>query len=214
MRFEVHTPAHRSFDESPNSLRLVKAAKRAFLRSGGTKFSIRSVAKEARISVGAVQHYYPTRDKLVAAMLEYVVNEYERAYEEVFTTLPFNGEARLYSALDYLVVDACNQESRQFFFALYSLSCHNRFVATLVDEVFFHHRNNIAALVGAARPAFSELQCFDTATQIVGLLEGLPILAGSDVHHGLDCATMARLIRAGVGQLLAGGSDAGKSEAV
>ena len=80
MRFHLRAPEHRAFDENSSSLKIVKAAKRVFLRGTDSGFSMRNVAKEAGMSMGAVQHFFPTRDELMAAMLEYVVNEYEAAY--------------------------------------------------------------------------------------------------------------------------------------
>jgi AcrR family transcriptional regulator len=135
MRFAIRTPAHRAFDENASSLRIVEAAKQVFLRSADAGFSMRNVAKEAGMSMGAVQHFYPTRDQLIAAMLEYVANEYETVYERVFNELPFNGEARLLGIVDYLVADIVRPETRQFFFALWALGCHNKFAAALVDEM-------------------------------------------------------------------------------
>lgn len=154
------------------------------------------------MSVGAVQHYYPARDKLLAAMLEYVVNDYDEAYERVFRELPFNGEARLLGAIDYLTADLLQPETRQFFFALWSLSCHNKSAAALVDEIYIYHRRSLASFIGAARPAFSEQQCFETATQLAALLEGLMIFTGPDMKHALNRATLTRTVRAAVAKLL------------
>src|SRR5437764_527458 len=65
MRFSLRAPEHRAFDENSSSLRIAKAAKRVFLRAGDAGFSMRNVAKEAGMSMGAVQHFYPTRDGLM-----------------------------------------------------------------------------------------------------------------------------------------------------
>jgi len=202
MRFVIRTPAHRVFDESPATLKLLKAAKQVFLRSGDSTFTMRNVAKEAGISVGAVQHYYPSRDQLVAAMLEYVVNDYEDAYERVFKTLPFNGEARLLGALDYLASDLCDQETRQFFFALWALGCHNKFAAALVDEMYWHHCRNLASFIGAARPGFTEQECFDAATKIAAMIEGLMIFTGARTKHALSRTSVTRMVRTAVVKLL------------
>ncbi len=212
MRFVIRNPAHRTFDESAGTLRVVKAAKQVFLRSGDSTFTIRNVAKEAQMSVGAVQHYYRSRDQLLAAMLEYVVNDYEDAYERVFRALPFNGQARLLGALDYLASDLCNQETRQFFFALWALSCHNSFAAALVDEMYQHHRRNLASFIGAARPAFSERQCLDAATEIAAMMEGLMIFTGAETKHALGRTTVARMVRSAVLKLLTDDSQIRQSE--
>ena len=157
------------------------------------------------MSIGAVQHHYPARDQLLAAMLEYIVNDYDAAYQRLFSGLPSNGEARLIGAIDYLTRDLCNQETRSAFFSLWALSCHNKFAAALVDESYLHHRRNLAGFIGAARPGFSQDQCFHAATAIAAMLEGLMIFTGSGMRHALDPTRLTAVVRAAVTRLLSDG---------
>ena len=203
MRFTIRSPVHKPYDESAGTLKVVRAAKLVFLRSGGAAFSIRGVAKEAGMSMGALQHFYPTRDQLVAAMLEFVTNEYEAEWERVCRDLPFNGEDRLMRAIDYLAGDIQQQETRQFFFSLWALSCHNKFAAALQDEMYAHHSRNMAAFVGAARPDFSERQCVEAAMQIVVLIDGLMLFTAPNTKHFSSRAAVARLIKRAVKKLIA-----------
>lgn len=160
---------------SPGAMRVLRAAIRLFIRAGGSGFTTRGVAKEAGLSLGAVQHFFRTRDQLLAAMLEQFLSDYRRAYDRLAGELPFNGEARLMGALDYLVADAWRPDSRRFFFNLYALSCHSAFVARLFNEVYAHHRRRIAGFIGAARPDLTERQCYDLALEVAALLEGLMV---------------------------------------
>jgi AcrR family transcriptional regulator len=153
--------------------RILQAAVRSFIRDGGGAFSARGVAKEARMSLGAVQHFFPAKEQLIAATLEHVIADYRRAYERLEAELPYNGEARLLAIVDYLVASAWKQDSRKFFFNLYALSCHNDFAADLLNDTYAHHRRRLAAFIGAARPQLSEQECFDLALQLSALTEGL-----------------------------------------
>lgn len=202
MRFTIRSPEHKPFDESAGTLKVVRAAKLVFLRAGGSQFSIRGVAKEAGMSMGAVQHFYPTRDQLLAAVLEYVTNEYEAEWEQVSRDFPFNGEVRLMHAVEYLAVDILQQETRQFFFALWALSCHNKFAAALQEEMYAHHSRNIAAFVGAARPAFGERECLEAAMQIVVLIEGFMLFTAPNTKHFASRAALVRMIKHAVTKLI------------
>jgi len=202
MRFSIRSPGHRPFDENSSSLKIVNAAKQVFLRETDSGFSIRNVAKEAGLSMGAVQHFYPTRDKLMAAMLEFVVNEYEAAYERVFTELPFNGEARLFGVIDYLALDITRPQTRQFFFGLWALGCRNKFAAAFIEEMYSHHRRQLAALIGAARPAFSEEKCFEIAVQVAALIDGLMIFTAPGTRHFTSRAALGKSVKASVKKLL------------
>ena len=160
---------------SAGAMRILQAAIRLFIKAGGSGFTTRGVAKEARLSLGAVQYFFRTRDQLLAAMLQQYLGEYARGYDRLAADLPFNGEARLMGALDFLIADSFRPDARRFFFNLYALSCHNRFVAQLFNEVYAHHRRRIAGFIGAARPNLTEQQCYDFALEVAALLEGLMV---------------------------------------
>lgn len=202
MRFTIRSPQHKPYNESEGTLKVMGAAKLVFVRSGGSKFSIRAVAKEAKMSMGAVQHFYPTRDQLIAAMLEYVTNEYETEWERVSRDFPFNGEDRLMHAIEYLAADILEQDTRQFFFALWALSCHSKFAATLQEEMYAHHIRNMATFVGAAKPDFSERQCVDAAMQIVALVEGLMLFTAPGARHFGSRTALVRLLKRTVRKLV------------
>lgn len=155
--------------------RILAAAISLFVRDGVAAFTARGVAKEAGVSLGSVQYIFPTKDLLLAAMLERVLADYDEMYGRIAASLPFNGEERLLGVIEFLVADIWRADSRKFFFNFYALSCHNSFAASLLIDTFSHHRRRIAAYIGAARPNFSEEECFNVALQISALIEGLMI---------------------------------------
>lgn len=181
---------------------ILRAAIALFVRDGGAAFTARGVAKEAGVSLGSVQYIFPTKDALLAGMLERVLADYETAYRHVEAKLPFNGEARLLGVIDYLLGDIWRRESRNFFLNFHALSCHDEFAAKLLTQTYAHHRRRIAAYIGAARPGLSERRCFDAALQIAALIEGLMLYTGPgsaaivkrDHLAGLVKDTVLRLI--------------------
>jgi AcrR family transcriptional regulator len=158
--------------------RILRAARRLLVRAGGAGFSARGVAKEAGVSLGAVQHFFPSKDALLAATLEHVLAEFRRAYERLQEELPFNAEARLLGVIDLLVADVWRQDSRKFFLGLHALSCHNRFAERLLSAMCEHHQRRLAGFIGAAATHLSEQQCLDLALQLCAMLDGLMIYTG------------------------------------
>lgn len=165
----------RAASHSEAALRILRAAIRLFIREGSAEFTTRGVAKEAGVSLGALQHFFRTKDELLAAMLAQVLADYGRMYDKLAEELPFDAEARLLGVIDYLVTDTWRPDTRRFFLNLYALSCHNAFAAKLLNEVYAHHRRRLATYIGAARPNLSDEECFDLALQITALVEGLMI---------------------------------------
>ena len=187
---------------SAGAMRILRAAIRLFIKAGGSGFTTRGVAKEAGLSLGAVQHFFRTREQLVEAMLEQFLSEYRQAYDRLAAELPFTGEARLMGALDYLVADAWRPDARRFFFKLYALSCHSRFVARLFNQVYAHHRRRIAGLIGAARPNLSEQQCYDFALEVAALLEGLMIYTAPGARSVRSREHLTELVKDSVHRLI------------
>jgi AcrR family transcriptional regulator len=158
--------------------RVLRAARRLFVRAGGAGFSARGVAKEAGVSLGAVQHFFPSKEALLAATLEHVLAEFRRAYDRLQEELPFNAAARLLGVIDLLVADVWRQDSRKFFLGLHALSCHNAFATRLLRNMCEHHQRRLAGFIGAAAPHLSEQQCLDLALQLGAMLDGLMIYTG------------------------------------
>jgi AcrR family transcriptional regulator len=185
-----------------SAARILRGAVRLFIREGGAAFSARGVAKELGVSLGAVQHSFRTKDQLLAAMIEQVLADYAQKFQELDQSLPFNGEARLLKAIDFLVADTWRPESRRFFFNLFALSCHNSFAARRMSEVYAHHRRRIASYIGAARPNFSEGKCFDLALQVAALIEGLMVYTAPGAKSVPSREHLADMIRATVLRLI------------
>ena len=182
MRFQLQPGARSATTAGAGATRVLRAAKRLFVRSGGSGFSARGVAKQAGLSLGAVQHFFPTRAALLAATLESVVNEYEAAYAAIFAQLPLDGEARLLRVIDWLIDDSWRPQTRQFFLGFWALSCHDRNAARMLDQAYAHHCANLAAFVKAARPALGDGRCRALALQVAALIEGLTVLSGLGAH--------------------------------
>ena len=178
MRFQLQPGARSATTAGAGAARVLRAAKRLFVRSGGSGFSARGVAKEAGLSLGAVQHFFPTRAALLAATLEAVVNEYETAYAAIFAKLPLDGEARLLRVIDWLIDDSWRPQTRQFFLGFWALGCHDRNAARMLDQAYAHHCANLAAFIKAARPGLGDGSCRALALQIAALIEGLTVLGG------------------------------------
>jgi len=210
MRFQLQRPAHRRAGTDAGAARVLRAARRLFVRSGGAGFSARGVAREAALSLGAVQHFYPTRAALLAAMLEFVVNEYDAAYAAILARLPLDGEARLLHLVDWLIEDSWRPQTRQFFLGFWALGCHDRNAARMLDRAYAHHCANLAAFIKAARPALADARCHALALQLAALIEGLTVLGGLGAQRRTRPRVRAEA-RAAVLRLLGPGAATGVS---
>lgn len=60
---------------------ILEAAEQLLIDSGYHNFSMRKVATKAGVSVGNLQYYFPSKDKLLEALLDHVIQNYLDAFE-------------------------------------------------------------------------------------------------------------------------------------
>jgi AcrR family transcriptional regulator len=195
-------PKRSDSNQSPNGQRVLKAAKAVFIRDGATVFSARGVAKEVGLSLRSVQHYYPTTEKLLAAVVDLVIHEFESAYEELYKRLPFNGEARLLGVIDILLASNWQQDTRRVFYGLYALSCYKKFAAKLMDRMSARHIHQLATLIGAARSHLTEKRCMELAVIVAAILDGTMIFTGPGEGRLISKSALSQAVRDGILALL------------
>lgn len=172
MRFRSAKVRRSAYEGTRQADRILRAARAVFVREGAAGFSARRVAKEAQLSLGSVQHVFPTSDALLVAMLEYVITAYDDGYADMVAKLPLNAAARWQAVTDYLVDDIFRPDTRRFFWGFWALGAHNRLAGTLVREAYDHHRRSLAGFVAALRPELDERECLGIAVQVAALIEG------------------------------------------
>ncbi|MFB6128417.1 MAG: TetR/AcrR family transcriptional regulator [Halorhabdus sp.] len=93
-------PLERSFSETDEAI--MRATYRALREHGYADLTIEGIAEEYGKSTAAIHYHYDTKDDLLAAFLEYVIDQFVGTVHEVETTDP---EKRLDSLLDKLLVE-------------------------------------------------------------------------------------------------------------
>jgi AcrR family transcriptional regulator len=182
--------------------RILAAGRRLFIDEGWAAFTTRRVAREAGVSLGSLQHFFPSKEQLLAGMLEDIIAAYGQQFAEMEAQLPQGGQERLLAAVQFLIDDIWRPESRKFFMNLFALSCHSVSAGRLLNEVYAHHRRRIAGYVATARPGLRERECLDLGLQIAGLIDGLMIYTAPDARAVSSRAQLAEMVRGAVLRLI------------
>ncbi|MCD2203761.1 MULTISPECIES: TetR/AcrR family transcriptional regulator [Halobacteriaceae] len=82
---------------------IMRATYRALQEHGYADLTIKRIAEEYGKSTAAIHYHYDTKDDLLAAFLDYILDQFQNTVHEVETTDP---EQRLDLLLDKLLVDA------------------------------------------------------------------------------------------------------------
>jgi len=188
--------------QSSNAQRVLRAAKAVFIRDGASAFSARRVAREVGLSLRSVQHYYSTTEKLLAAVVDLVIQEFELEYEELYRKLPFSAEARLLGVIDILLASNWRQDTRRVFYGLYGLGCYKKFAVKLIDRMNARHTHHLATLIGAARSQLSEKRCTELAVIVAAILDGTMLFTGPGDERLISKSALSQTVRASILALL------------
>ena len=164
---------------------ILEAARRVLVEAGYTQFSLRNIAAAAGIHLSNLQYYYPTREAVIHALLDHVVQSYDAHYEERFRKLPPDAQARFEAVIDYLVEDIGDAGTRRFFIQLWALleSTDSSGVGSLLNELYARHIESLARHLAAINPELSPAARQQRAAMIAAMIDGMMLMLGdADLH--------------------------------
>ena len=160
-------------DVDEPSDRLLASVLDLLVAEGYEGISIRRVAAAAGVSIGAVQHHFPTKDALLAAAMERVSRQFEARLDRRIA--PGAGPAEVLRAVAEELVST--GEERRPASVIWIVRLARAAVHEPTAEV---HRREwqqvedlLAHLIAAARPDLAAQAARDEATVLLALLDGL-----------------------------------------
>lgn len=187
-RRDEPSPAQRS----NNRTLALEAAKRLFIEEGYAAFSMRKVARAIGISQGHLQHFFPTRDDLVNAMLQDAAAHYIEVYETILGKREGDPVNRFNDVVRFLLDDITNREVTNFFFELWPMTAHNETAGAMLRNIYRQNCVGFSKVIRDMRPECDLETVEDMALQILSLIDGLILFCHS---AGPDEATLARVKR-------------------
>jgi AcrR family transcriptional regulator len=170
---------------------LVSAARALFVDGGYAAFSLRSVAKACQISLGHLQHFFPTKGSLVYAMLDEAAAEYARVYEGFLASPEISAQDRLRAAVTYLIEDAWNDRTTRFFVEFWSVTGQDEGAQALLSKLYLANRGAVQRFIADARPELTEAVAAAAALQIIALADGFMLYVYSERPDRDSFAAMA-----------------------
>lgn len=163
---------------------ILVAATNILVNRGLANLTTRSVADDVGISVGNLAYYFPSKDALLRAIIEHVINGYDEELQKEFESFPDNPIDRFKAFLRYLVDDARKPEVQRFFYQLWGIATVNAQVAEARTDMYRHFSSQLLALLQDIDPSMDSQEMKDTAFGIMTCIEGLHVIFGSgDISH-------------------------------
>lgn len=154
---------------------ILDIARKLFTNGGYAEMTMRQVAEQTGISLSNVQHYFPTRESLLQALLESVMEAYDPAYQAI-DNLNIAPREKLEAAVRYLLADAKKAESEKLFVEIWSVATRDPIGREIFDKMYSHHRANLARLIATANPELTERDVQLRAALVAMQIEGLMLL--------------------------------------
>jgi AcrR family transcriptional regulator len=154
---------------------IVHSARQLFVREGHSAFSMRAVAKQQGISLGHLQHFFPTKSDLLSAMLEYTAASYLKAYDDFLATLSDTPDHRFRQVVKYLLDDVSNEEVAIFFLELWPVTVRDTSSRGLLRRLYQRNRYDFAQFIAAIRPELPSSRVDSLALQVLAMIDGVLI---------------------------------------
>lgn len=170
---------------------LLQAARTQFIDGGYAKFSLRAVAGVCGVSLGHLQHFFPTKTSLVMAMLKEASQEYVAAYQGFTASLELDPHERLLAVLAYLIDDARSERTVRFFVELWSVTVRDDMAHELLRELYRFNRTAFSPFIAAVRPDLTSQQTDSVSRTVIALIDGLIVYVQSERPGDAEFAAAA-----------------------
>lgn len=155
---------------------ILSSAIKVFIAEGYAGFSLRKVAAAAEVKLSNLQHYFPSKDALLEAMMMVEIEAYLASFEEIRSH--GSAEQQLAELVDMVVEDLKTKKTTIFFPELWSLSNHHQAMTKHMDAMYRRYRLVVKEIIRAINPALNDRQVKHLALFITASLEGHTVFVG------------------------------------
>jgi len=168
-------------------------AREVFALEGYAGLSVRGVAARIGATLGNVQHYYPTTDK----MLLHGADEYQASVNRIVASMPdAPGRERFLAAMAYLIEETRVPVSRGMLLKSLALAGRHSFAADMCEQMIGRARRTLRHLIADVAPDLDPPDLDGRAALIVALILGMLFTPGGGRHDGdgLDHAAQKAML--------------------
>ena len=167
---------------------ILEEAKNTLVDEGFSGLSFRNVAKRARITVGNVTYYFPTKDDLLIELAGYIFERWEARFRRNLPSdLTDKMDVFLYS-IRYMIEENKRVKSNRLLLEMWAMANHSTAVMKMLDAFYCKMRAWIENMLAEIAPNQPLQKRQLRAALITSQIEGLMVLIGPNrkVHKELE----------------------------
>ncbi len=148
------------------------------VKKGVASVTVRGVARAADMTPGNLGYYFSSYDKLLQALLDWVLDPYLRAFEFLRTDAGEDPVASLHAVLNYVLEDLANEDTTMFFPELWVLANRGDQAAERMRGLYDTYMSVLKELISAVRPDLSRTHIDELALFMCASIEGQTVFIG------------------------------------
>lgn len=153
---------------------ILQAARELLASEGHAGLSMRRVAQAAGMTLSNVQHYYASRDLLLEALLQTILDEFQSKMDRISAEMRERPRLeRFLSTADMFLEEVTDPVTHAIFFEIWALASRNPFASNLMDKMLGRERKTVYNLIRGLNPAIPDEEYMQRAILMVAQIEGL-----------------------------------------
>lgn len=157
---------------------ILEAARKLMINEGVHAVTVRGVARAANISPGNLGYHFPSYDKLLHSLTEWVIEPYLRTFAYLRASAVDDPLVSLEAVMSYVLDDLANEDTTMFFPELWVLANRHTGAAACMRELYDAYIAVLKDIISAARPDLDAEQCQHLALFICASIEGQTVFVG------------------------------------
>lgn len=174
---------------------ILKVATEILAFEGYSKFTMRHIADRAGITLRNVQYYFKTKDILFQSVIEQRLKHDIESATKVIENHNLSAEDRFLAFVDNSLEENTTPFIRGLQFELWAQANHDAFAAKCRDHMTTVYSKFIYELIKPLTLGQSEKTRREKAVILLSMLQGFPLVEGSDIHIEFAIGNLRKLFR-------------------
>jgi len=178
-----NVPARRASNHvtgsSATQTAILGAARKALVAEGSSRLTLRRVAEIAGIAVGNLTYHFPSKRKLIRALIEDLIADYSATVEAFFNDPSMSPEEELKTMVEWLITDSASRATSRIFRELWVMALHDPYVARAVDDFYDETMARGVRLLLRSQPGLTDASARALVHLIVMTSEGANAVYGT-----------------------------------
>lgn len=162
---------------------ILKASEMLISQQGYSAFGLRSVAKVVGIKLASLQYYFKTKDVLLRAVIDSVLERYIDVTNKKMLNAGGSPEQRMTAAIKWMLKDLRTPFTSSFFPQIWALASHDNYANEALDSMMVAYRKQVGVWISTINPVLSMEECERRGAILSALIEGTTLLIGHKKPH-------------------------------